>query len=60
VVVKVLLRGRWRVIGRSRVRRGHRFVITGRVRMAQRRRGLRLRAVVPGIGHSRNVRISLR
>jgi hypothetical protein len=60
VVVRVLLRGRWRSIGQSRVRRGHRFLITGRVRMAPRRRGLRVRAVVPGIGHSRTVRISLR
>lgn len=60
VVVKALLRGRWRAIGHSRVRRGHRFVITGRTRMAPRRRGLRVRAVVPGVGHSRNVRISLR
>ena len=60
VVVRARLRGRWRVIGQSRVRRGHRFVITGRFRLAPSRRGLRVRAVVPGIGHSRTVRIALR
>jgi hypothetical protein len=60
VVVKALVRGHWRVVGRSRVRRGHRFVITSRVRIAPRRRSVRVRAVVPGVGRSRNVRISLR
>jgi hypothetical protein len=60
VVVKGLLRGRWRVIGQSRVRRGHRFVITARARMAPHRSGLRVRAVVPGIGRSHAVRIALR
>lgn len=59
VVVKARLRGRWRVIGRSRVRRGHRFVITGSTRMAAHRRGLKVRAVVPGFGRSRSVRIAL-
>jgi hypothetical protein len=59
VVVKALLRGRWRVIGHSRVRRGHRFVITGRARMATHRRGVKLRAAVPGVGHSRAVRVGL-
>ena len=60
VVVKALVRERWRVVGRSRVRRGHRFVITSRVRIAPQRRSVRVRAVVPGVGRSRNVRISLR
>jgi hypothetical protein len=60
VLVKALLRGRWRVIGQSRVRHGHRFVITGKARMALHRRVLLVRAVVPAIGRSRSVRISLR
>ena len=60
VVVKALVHGHWRVIGQSRVRRGHRFVITAKVRMAPRRRSLGVRAVVPGIGRSRTVRIALR
>jgi hypothetical protein len=59
VVAKAFLRGRWRVIGRARVHSGHRFVITARTRMARHRRGVRVRAVVPGIGRSRAVRISL-
>jgi hypothetical protein len=60
VVAKALLHGRWRVVGQSRVRRGHRFVITGKARMALHRRGVLVRAVVPAIGRSRSVRISLR
>lgn len=58
VIVKALYRGRWRVVGTSRVR-GRRFVITGRTPRLHRRK-LRLRAVVPGVGRSRNVRITLR
>jgi hypothetical protein len=60
VVVKALVRGRWRVIGQSRVRRSRRFVITGKTRMAANRKSLRVRAVVPGTGRSRTVRIRLR
>ena len=60
VVVKALLRGRWRVIGRSRVRRGHRFVITRPTRMARQRRVVSVRARGAGVGRSRNVRMALR
>ena len=59
VKLKALYRGGWHVVGRSRVR-GHRFVITGRTPHGLRRHKLRLRAVVPGVGRSRNVRIRLR
>jgi hypothetical protein len=61
VVAKALIRGKWRVLGRARVRRGgRRFVITGRARVAVHRRGLRVRAAVPGVGRSRAVRVRLR
>ena len=59
VLVQALYRGAWRVVGRSRVR-GHRFAVTGRTPPGLRRHRLRLRAVVPGVGRSRNVRITLR
>jgi hypothetical protein len=61
VVARALVRGRWRVLGRGHVRRGgRRFVITGRTRVAVHRHGLRVRAVVPGVGRSGSVRVALR
>jgi hypothetical protein len=61
VVARALVRGSWRVIGRARVRRGgRRFVIVAHARMARHRKGLRVRAVVPGVGRSRSVRVALR
>ena len=61
VSARALIRGSWRVIGRARITRGgRRFVITGRTRMARHRRGLRVRAVVQGVGRSRSVRVALR
>ena len=60
VRARALIRGKWRVIGRARIVRGGRFVITGRTRVARERRGLRVRAVVRGVGRSRSVRVALR